>query len=337
MIGVRRYPENAMARVKSRSLSEITAFLAALFAGAASAQSYPAKPLRLIVPFTAGAGPDITARLVAGAMTQGLGQPVIAENRVGAGGRIAAEFVARAAPDGYTLLLGSASTHMVSPHLVKDMPYDPFTSFTPISIAVTPATALVVPASLPVRSMAELVDYARANPGKIAFGSNGIGSSAHLVGELIKMAAGIDMLHVPFKGANEVTTAMLSGQVQMQFSSPGATRAYVTAGKMRLLAILASKRFAGAPELPTLTEALPGYEAVTDWFGFFAPASLPAPILSRLHGEIVRGLNTPELRAEFDKLTYIIIANTPEEFAALMKREFQIYAKVIKSVNIPMQ
>jgi len=328
---------DAMPSGKQILISAIVAAMAALLAGASAAQTYPAKPIRLVIPFTAGSGPDLTGRLVAGAMSQGLGQPVVAENRVGAGGRIAAEFVARAAPDGYTLLLGTASTHMVSPHLVKDMPYDPFTSFTPISIAITPATALVVPASLPARSMAELVDYARANPGKIAFGSNGIGSSAHLVGELIKMAAGIEMLHVPFKGANEVTTAMLSGQVQMQFSSPGATRAYVTGGKMKLLAILASKRFAGAPELPTLTEALPGYEAVTDWFGFFAPASLPPPILSRLHGEIVRGLNTPELRAEFDKLTYIIVANTPEEFAALMKREFQIYAKVIKTVNIPMQ
>ena len=196
---------------------------------------------------------------------------------------------------------------------------------------------MVVPASLPVNSMGELVAYAKANPGKIAFGSNGIGSSAHLVGEMIKLATGIDMLHVPFKGSNEIVAAILSGQVQMQFSSPGATRAYVSAGKMKLLAILGSKRFPGTPDLPTLPEALPGYEAVADWFGFFGPAALPAPILTRVHAEMVRGLNSPEVRAEFDKLTYIVIANTPEEFAALMKREYQIYARVIKSVNIPMQ
>jgi tripartite-type tricarboxylate transporter receptor subunit TctC len=270
-------------------------------------------------------------------MSQGFGQPVISENRVGAGGRIAADYVAHSAPDGYTLLLGTASTHLVSPLLVKDLPYDPFKNFTPITIAVSPATAVVVPASLPVKDMAELVEYARANPGKIAYASNGIGSSAHLVGELMKMATGIDMLHVPFKGSSEATTALLSGQVQMQFSSPGATRAYVSSGKMKLLAMLAAKRFSGAPDLPTLTEALPGYEAVTDFFGFFGPAPLPPAILNRLNVEIVRGLNTPELRAEFDKLTYIIIANSAEDFASLMKREYQIYAKVIRTVNIPMQ
>lgn len=327
-----------MNRIKNRNIFKwLTATLAFLTGQGALAQAYPSKPIRVVIPFTAGSGPDLTARLVAGAMSQGFGQPVIAENRVGAGGRIAAEYVARSAPDGYTLLLGTASTHLVSPHLVKDLPYDPFKNFTPITIAVSPATGVVVPASLPVKNMAELVEYAKANPGKIAFASNGIGSSAHLVGELIKMATGIDMLHVPFKGSNEAVAAMLSGQIQMQFSSPGATRAFVSAGKMKLLAILGAKRFPGTPDLPTLTEALPGYEAVTDWFGFLAPAPLPPAVLARLNAEMVRGLNTPELRAEFDKLTYIIIANSAEDFAALMKREYQIYAKVIKAVNIPMQ
>jgi tripartite-type tricarboxylate transporter receptor subunit TctC len=308
-----------------------------LCAASLSAQTYPTKPIRMVVPFTAGSGPDITARLVTNAINQGLGQPVIVENRVGAGGRIAAEYVAKSAPDGYTLLLGTASTHLVSPHVVKTLAYDPFRDFTPITILITPASSVVIPASLPVRTMAELITYGRANPGKLAFGSNGVASSSHLVGELIKMAAGVDMLHVPFKGSNEAMAALLAEHIQIYFSSPGPTRPHVTAGKMRLLAVLSQKRFAGTPDLPTLNEVLPNYEAITDWFGIFGAGTLPQPIVSRLHSEIIKALNAAEVRAEFDKLTYIIVGNTPEEFAALMKREYQVYGKVIRSVNIPLQ
>ena len=303
--------------------------------GSAFTQTYPSKPLRLAVGFTAGSGPDLVARLVAGDMSQSMGQPIIVENRAGAGGRIAAEFVARSPADGYTLLLGTASMHLVGPHLVKNMPYDTFRDFTPISIAVTPGTAVVISSAVPAKSVAELVDYARANPGKIAYGTNGIGSSHHLVGELIKIAGGVDMLHVPHKGSNEVLTALVTGQVQLIFTSPGNVKQHLD--KARVVAVLAPTRSPHNPELPTLAEALPGYDPVTDWFGFLGPAGLPAPVLSRLHGEIVKGLNAPGVRAKLDGLNYFPIGNSPQEFSALMKREFPVYARAVKAAKIPME
>ncbi|MFM9967231.1 MAG: Bug family tripartite tricarboxylate transporter substrate binding protein [Burkholderiales bacterium] len=326
-----------MIEILKRSSASALMFSLALLSINSIAQSYPSKPIRLVVPFTAGSGPDITARLVTNVIPQGLGQPVIVDNRVGAGGRIAAEFVAKSPADGYTLLLGTASTHLVSPHLVKGLPYDPFKDFTPVTILITPATSVVVPASLPARTMGELIAYGKANPSKLAFGSNGVGSTAHLVGELLKMSAGIDMLHVPFKGSNEAMAALLAEHIQVYFSSPGPTRPHVQAGKMRLLAVLSPKRFAGEPQLPTLNEVLPSYEGITDWFGVFGAGVTPQPIVARLHSEIVKALSQPEVRSEFDKLTYIVVGNTPDEFSALMKREYQVYGKVIRSVNIPMQ
>ena len=303
----------------------------------AHAQAWPAKPIRLVVPFTAGSGPDITARLVGNVLAQNLGQPVITDNRVGAGGRIAAEYVAKSAPDGYTLLLGTASTHMIIPNVTKTPPYDPLKDFTPVSILITPATSVVILNSLPVRSMQELVAYGKANPGKLAFGSNGVATSSHLYGELLKMAGGFDMLHVPYKGSNEAMAALIAEHIQMFFSSPGPTRPHVQSGKLRLLGVLSPKRFSGTPAVPTVAESLPGYEPITDWFGVFGAGSMPGPVTARLHAEIVKALNQPEVRTEFDKLTYVVIGNSPEEFAALMKREFQIYGKIIRSVNIPLQ
>ncbi|OGA28096.1 MAG: hypothetical protein A3I01_18095 [Betaproteobacteria bacterium RIFCSPLOWO2_02_FULL_65_24] len=304
---------------------------------AAAAQAYPAKPVRVLVPFAAGSIPDLVARLVSDKMTGGLGQPVLVENRIGAGGRIAAEAVARTAPDGYTLLLGTASTHMVSPLLVKNMPYDPVKDFTPIAIAVTPVSGVVVNGAVPVSSVKELVDYARANPGKIAYASNGIGSSHHLVGELIKMTAGVDMLHVPLAGSNQVLNAVLAGHVQLSFSSPGSVGPYLSSGKLKLLAVVPPKRFPGTPNVPTLAESLPGYDPVTDWFGYFGPAGLPQPIVSRVNAEIVKALNAPDVRAKLNSATQLVIASSPEELAAMMKRESQIYARIVKAANIPAQ
>jgi tripartite-type tricarboxylate transporter receptor subunit TctC len=303
----------------------------------ALAQAYPAKAVRILVPFAAGSTPDLTARLSADKLGAALGQPVIIENRIGAGGRIAAEAVSRAAPDGYTVLLGTASTHIVSPFLVKSMPYDPVKDFTPICNAVSPVSGVVVSASVPASSVKELVDYARANPGKIAYASNGIGSSHHLVGELIKMAAGIDMLHVPLAGSNEVLQAVVADQVQLSFSAPGTVQQYLPTGRLKLLAVVPPKRFSGTPNVPTLAESLPGYTPVTDWFGYFGPAGLPRPIVARLNGEIVKSLSMPDVRAKLENATMIINASSPEELAALMKTEAPIYARIVKAANIPMQ
>jgi tripartite-type tricarboxylate transporter receptor subunit TctC len=301
----------------------------------ASAQAYPVKPVRLAIGFAAGSGPDLVARLVAGELTQSLGQAVVADNRVGAGGRIAADFVAKQPGDGYTLLLGTASMLLVSPHFIKDMPYDTFRDFTPIAMGVIPGTSAVVTTALPIRSMADLVAYARANPGKIAYGSNGIGSSHHLVGELINMTAGIDMLHVPFKGSNEVQSAVLANQVQLIFTSPGNVRQHLD--KARPIALLAPKRDPAQPDLPTLSEALPGYEPITDWFSFLGPAGLPRPVLGRLNADINKGLNASEVRAKLDSLNYYVAGGSSEDFSALMKREFPLFARAVKAAKIPMQ
>lgn len=298
------------------------------------AQGYPAKAVRVLVPFTAGSLPDRVVRLVVEKMNPALGQPVIVENRIGAGGRIAAEAAARAAPDGYTILLGTASTHVVSTYLVKNMPYDPFKDFTPISNAASPVNGVVASGSLPVNSIKELIDYARKNPGKIAYGSNGIGSSHHLRGELIKMAAGIDMLHVPFPGSNEVLTAILANQIQLSFTPPGAVLQYLPSGRLKLLAVAMPQRHAALPNVPTLAESLPGYESITDFFAFFGPAGLPRPIVLRLSGEIVKALNAPDVRAKLEAQSLLVVGSSPEELAALMKNESLVYAKVVKAVGI---
>lgn len=303
----------------------------------ALAQAYPSKPVRVLVPFPAASIPDLVARQVVDRAGPALGQPMIVENRVGAGGRIAATVVAKAAPDGYTLLLGSASTHVVAPHLVKNMPYDPFQDFTPITNTSSAATGVVVNAELPVNSIRELVEYAKRNPGKVAFGTNGIGSTHHLRGELIKMAAGIDMIHVPFGGSNELVTAVLSGTVQMTFSVPGAMRQFIQAGKVRLIAMTTSKRYAAVPNVPTVEEDLPAYESFSDWFAFFGPGGLPRPIVNRLNGEMVKALNLPEVRAALDGQSLQVIASTPEELAQQMKKDFAIYGRVIKAAGIPQE
>ena len=300
----------------------------------ALAQTYPAKPVRVLVPFPAASIPDIVARQVSEKIAVPLGQPVIVENRIGAGGRIAASAAAKSAPDGYTLLLGSASTQVVAPNVVKNMPYDSIKDFTPIANAASSATGLVVNAALPVNSMKELIEYARQNPGKIAFGTNGIGSTHHIRGELIKMAAGIDMVHVPFSGSNELVTAIVAGTVQMTFIVPGAVRQFIKAGKVRLIAMTTPKRYAQAPDVPTIAEQLPGYESIVDWFAFFGPAGLARPIVLRLNGEIVKALGMPDVRSTLESQSLQIIASSPEELADTIRRELPVYAKAVKAAGI---
>ena len=300
----------------------------------ALAQSYPTKPVRVLVPFPAASIPDIVARRVSEKIAVPLGQPVIVENRIGAGGRIAASAAAKSAPDGYTLLLGSASTQVVAPNVVKNMPYDSIRDFTPIANAASSATGLVVNAALPVHSMKELIEYARQNPGKIAFGTNGVGSTHHIRGELIKMAAGIDMVHVPFSGSNELVTAIVSGTVQMTFIVPGAVRQFIQAGKVRLIAMTTPKRYEQAPNVPTIAEQLPGYESIVDWFAFFGPAGLPRPIVMRLNGEMVKALHMPDVRSALESQSLQIIASSPEELADTIKRELPVYAKAVKAAGI---
>ena len=262
-----------------------------LFAPVAMAQSpsvYPSRPIRLLVPMAAGAGTDIGARILSTRLGEAIAQQVVVDNRAGASGIVGAELAARAAPDGYTLVFGTASTHIVGPFLVKNMPYDPVKDFTPISIAVNPVSGVVVSASVPARTVAELVSYAKANPGKIAYGSNGIGSSHHLVGELIKMVAGIDMLHVPFRGAGPALVDVMGGHTKVAFGSVTSSIAHIRSGKLRPLGVGGAKRSGALPEVPTVAEGgLPGYQAA-NWIGLVAPAGTPDAIVARLHQEIDR-------------------------------------------------
>lgn len=300
----------------------------------AIAQAYPSKPIRVIVPFTAGSVADMVPRLVGEKIPAALGQPFVVENRIGAGGRIGAEAVAKSAPDGYTLVIGSTSTLVISPYLVKNIPYDPVKDFTPIINAATPITGFVTSASVPVNSMREFFDYAKKNPGKLAFGSMGIGSAHHLRGEQIKIVAAIDMLHVPFAGANEIVTGILTDTVQLSFSTPSQVLPHVPAGKMKLLGLTTPKRVASLPTVPTLEETLPAFESTMDWFGILGPANLPRPVVMRLNAEIMRIIESPDVKGKFESQGMVTLAGSPEEFAALMRRDYALYARLTKAVGL---
>lgn len=310
--------------------------LAGCFAASsiAMAQTYPVKPIRVIVPFTAGSLPDLVPRLVGEKLAPVFGQPWVVENRIGAGGRIAADAVAKSAPDGYTLLLGTATTHVVAPYIVKAMPYDSFRDFTPIVNGVSPVTGFVVNVAVPVNSVREFIDHAKKNSGKLAYASNGIGSSHHLRGEFLKMVTGIDLIHVPYPGSNEVVTAVVTNTVQMAFSTPASVQQHVAAGRVKLLALSYPRRTDILPNVPTLDELVPGYTSTVDWFGFFGPANLPQPIVARLNAEINKALNAPDIKGKFESQSVQIIGGTPEEFAAVMKAEFAVYARVAKAAGI---
>ena len=214
------------------------------------------------------------------------------------------------------------------------MPYDSFRDFTPIINGVSPVTGFVTSMSVPVNSVREFLDFAKKNPGKLAYGSNGIGSSHHLRGEFLKMVAGIDLLHVPYPGSNEVVTGIVTDTVQLSFSTPASIQQHVAAGKAKLLAITMPRRVPSMPNVPTLDELLPGFFSTIDWFGFFGPAALPAPMVARLNAEFGKALNHPDIRSKFEAQSVQIIGGTPEEFASLMKSEFAIYAKVAKAAGI---
>jgi tripartite-type tricarboxylate transporter receptor subunit TctC len=303
----------------------------------ALAQAFPSKPVRVIVPFAPGSVLDVVSRLVAPHMGSALGQPVVVENRPGAGGRLGAEQVARLPADGHALLFTSSGSHVGGAFLVKNLPYDAQKDFTPVTAAVSPVDCLIVHPSLPVKSVSEFLEYARRNPDKLAYGSNGIGSTFHMVGELIKQVAGIDMLHVPFHGAPEQTNAIITGQIQVAFNSLGVSRAQAAARKVKLLAVLREERYAGMPQIPTLKEGLPAYQPLPNWFGYFGPGAMSQPVVQRLGAEIVKGLNVPDNVAKINEAGLVIIGNTPEQFATLLRTSFDAFGKAVKAANLQPQ
>ncbi len=309
----------------------------ALFLGAtqAAAQSYPSKLIRVIAPFPAGGGAtEIIIRMIAPKLQEYMGQSVIIENRAGANGAIGSELVMRAPPDGYTLLYCTSGTFATSAHLVKNLPFDAIRDFTPVNLMASPLTAFVAHASVPFSSIRELIDYAKKNPGKLTYASAGIGSMQHLTAEAFKATAGIDMLHVPYKGAAPATNALIAGQVNIYFPGTSAVKPLMTSGKLKVLALLEAKRYAGMPDIPTVGETIPGFVKAASWFAMFGPAALPPPIVHRLNGEINKALKDPGVLARFDDVGIATIGGTPDELARVLRTDIEKSGVLIKALGI---
>ena len=300
---------------------------------AAWAQAFPSKPIRMIVAFAPGGIADFAARSFSQRLAETLGQPVVIENRPGAGGITGAEIVARAAPDGYTLLVTSIS-HTINPSVRKQLPFDAVRDFAPVTLITDAPNFLVVHPSLPAKSVKELVALARSRPGQISYASSGTGTSTHLSGELFKALARVDLVHVPYKGGGPAVIDLAGGHVQMMFSTLPSVVGQVRAGKLRGLAVTGARRFAAVSEFPTMIEAgVPGYE-VSGWSGLFAPAGVPREIVARLAGEIGKILRAPELKERFAALGAEAVGNSPDEFAAFVRSEIAKWRKVVEFARI---
>jgi tripartite-type tricarboxylate transporter receptor subunit TctC len=318
--------------MRIRTLLAVVGVLLATIAGA---QDYPNKPIRMVVPWSPGGGADITARLIAAKLTDAWGQQVVVDNRAGATGTIGTNVVAKSAPDGYTLLLGTNATHAIAVNLLPDLPYDQSKDLTPITRVAAVPHVLSVHPDLPAQSVAELIALAKSKPGKIAFGSAGNGSTPHLGGELFKTVTGVNLLHVPYKGTGQSMQDTIAGVVPVSFDTMPSVIAHIKSGRMRPLAVMGPRRLASLPNVPTVAEAgIAGAEQVT-WFGLFGPGNLPSAIARKLHAEIVKIVQLPDVKARFDSLgTDETTSASPEEFAAMLKAEVAKYAKVAKAAGL---
>ena len=301
--------------------------------GAVLAQGYPAKPIRVVVPFAPGGATDITGRAVATAMSETFKQGVIVDNRAGGGGIIGADIVAKAAPDGYTVLLGTPAELAILPHLQK-LPYDPLKDLVPVSLATSSALILVVHPSLPAKSVSDLVALIKARPGQLSYGSAGTGGVHHLAAELLKITFNLDMVHVPYKGVGAVIPDLLGNQIQLTFSSMPPSMPYVSSGKLRALAVTSTRRASVAPEVPTMIESgVPDFVA-TNWFAYFAPAGTPEAIVATLNAEINRALKREDVRARLVAQGLDTLGTTPQELGRFAREESAKFAKLIKAAGI---
>ncbi|MCX7142252.1 MAG: tripartite tricarboxylate transporter substrate binding protein [Proteobacteria bacterium] len=316
----------------------LIAAVALLASANAQAQSaYPNRPVTIVVGFAPGGGTDTVARIVARNLSESLSQQVLVENKAGAGGNIATDFVARAAPDGYTVLLGSVGSLAVAPHVIANLPYNPLRDFAPITMGVVFSNVLVVQPALPAQSMAEFVKLAKAAPGSLTYGSAGILSAGHLAGELLNIRAGTDIVHVPYKGGGPAMQGILGGQVVSVFSTPVSVAAHIKAGKLRALATTGAKRAALLPDVPTVAESgYPGFEAM-NWYAFLAPAKTPKDVIERLNRDLVKALNNPEAAALLHQQGLEPNPGSPAELARYMEREHDTWGKVVKQAGIKAQ
>jgi tripartite-type tricarboxylate transporter receptor subunit TctC len=299
----------------------------------AHAQIYPAKPVRIVVGFAAGGPTDVAGRLLSQKLTEKWGQPVVVEPRTGAGGNIAAEFVAKSAPDGYTLLL-PAFAHAVNPSLYANLPFDTEKDFVPVALLTTSANLFAVHPSVPARNLRELIALAKAKPGQLTYGSAGVASASHLAGELLNSMAGIKITHIPYKGAAPASVDLVGGHISAAFPSISLAAEHAKAGRLRLLGIASLKRADSLPEVPTIAEAgVPGFE-VLSWYGLLAPAGTPAEIITRLNQDVTRGLNEADSVERIRAIGAEPMKSTPAEFGAFLKKEIAKWAKVIRTANV---
>jgi tripartite-type tricarboxylate transporter receptor subunit TctC len=311
----------------------IGAFFSPALHAQTDAQRYPTRPVRWIVPFAPSGPTDIMSRAVAEKLSQRLGQSFVVDNRAGAGGNIGAEVVSKAAPDGYTLMIGHVGTHAINSALYTKLAFDPVRDFTPITLIATLPLALVVHAAVPAKDVKDLIAYAKSRPGQLNFASAGNGGPTHLTGELFKSSAGIQIVHVPYKGNAAALTDLVAGRVQMMFSNMLTSMPHVRAGKLRAIGISSPKRSPQAPDLPTIAESgVPGFSAVP-WYGVLGPAALPQPIVSKLNSEIDRGLALPDMHERFVAQGIDLQASTPERFAALIRTELVKWRKVVREAG----
>ncbi len=311
-----------------RMFSGIVLSLAIFFP--CSAQQYPSKPIKIVVPFPVGGIADIYSRLIGNRWTETWGQPVVVENRTGAGGNIAADLVAKSAPDGYTLVMGSLGTHAVNVSLFSKMPFDPVRDFAPICLALEAEGLLALHPSVPAHDVAELIALARSKPGGLTYASAGAGTASHLAGELFKAMAKVDMLHVPYKGNVPAITDLLAGQTSLIFATMPTVLPQAKAGKLRALATIGAVRSKAAPELPTVAETLPGFE-VNNWVGLFAPVGTPPDIVRRLNAETSKFMQSKEIETRLTNEGARFIPMTPEQFGDFVKAEIIKWAPVVKA------
>jgi tripartite-type tricarboxylate transporter receptor subunit TctC len=316
--------------VGARPAARLALLLALLISWAACAQSYPSKPIRMVVAFAPGGIADFAARSISSRLADALGVPVVVENKAGAGGIIGAELVAKSPPDGYTLLVTSIS-HTINPSVVKSLPFDTQRDFAPVMLIADAPNILVLHPSLPATSLAELIALARSRPGELNYASSGIGTSTHLCGELFRTMTGVELQHVPYKGGGPAVADLLGGQVQLMFATLPTVLEHVRAGKLRALGITGAQRFPGAPDIPTLAEAgLPGYE-VSGWSGLFAPARTPRAAIDRLAAESAKILKDPALKERFFAQGAEPAVKMPDEFAAFVDAEIRKWRRVAEA------
>jgi len=301
----------------------------------AYAQNYPTRPVKMVVGFPPGGGTDVVARIIAPGLGENLGQPVVIENRPGATGTVAAAMVAKSPADGYTIMMGHVSVNAIAPSLFPNLQYDVVKDFAPVTLAASVPHFVVVHPSLPVHSIRELIAYAKERPGKLSFPSAGNGSTPHLAGEIFKAMAGVDLVHVPYKGTGQSVADLLAGQHQVGFDTAPASAGYVRSGKMRVLGVSSAKRIPEYPDVPTVAEAgVPGYEVIT-WYGVFAPGGTSPAIVGRLHAEIAKAMQAPVAHARLAEAGADgSVTRTPEEFVAIVRADTARYAKIIKEAGL---